>query len=211
MKPVLIALLFSLTLTVFLRLKARRIGSNKFKQTSLIVLLISIIYFLLVILATFIGAESTPVWVTTTNHLDKKLTPYNIVIYDHPIYNDLSRFVYRGRALDVWDSSTTRIEYDGAIEFWTIALDDFNNIVFFDITNSHSDNEFDFKIDKSYIKDQYKVTLASSDIKIYNTDKLTNDILITIDIILIIILLIEILTSKQKFNNSLDNTEQDKW
>jgi hypothetical protein len=208
MITILIVILVLVTSTIILRLKSRRFGSNKFKELAFVVLLISTFYFLLLLITKFIGPESTPVWVTTTNHLDKKITVYNMTIYDHPVYDNKSRFVYKGTSLNAGDSSTTIIEYDSAIEFWTVAFDDLNKIVFFNSTNSHSISEYKFNIDKSYIADNSKATLANIDIQIYNKDKLTKDILIIVDIILTLILLIEILSSKPKFNNLADNIKQ---
>ena len=91
------------------------------------------------------------------------------------------------------------------MEFWTVGLDEFDKIVFFDTTSSHSIDEYNFTIDKGYIADQYKAGLANSDIKIYNKDKLTKDIMITIDVILILVLILEILTSRTKINKLVYN------
>ena len=198
MITILIALLISLVLALFFRLKARRVGSNEFKQLGFVVFSISTIYFICGLLFTFIGAESTPIWVTSTNNLNKKIKVYNITVYDHPVYDNISRFVYRGKTLNVGESSTIIIEYDGAVEFWTVGLDDLNKIVFFNVTNSHSESSYKFIIDNDYIDDLSKVKLAIDDIKSYNKNRLTKDILSGFDILLTLILLIEILTSKTK-------------
>jgi hypothetical protein len=208
MITILIAILILLTATIIFRLNARRVGSNNFKELSFIVLLISTIYFLLLIVGTFFGGESTPIWITTTNHLDKKIKVYIVTVYDHPVYDGISRFVDEGRNINVGDSSTIIIEYDGAIEFWTVGLDDLNKIVFFNITDSHSISKYKFNIDRSYIADNYKATLAKSDIQIYNKEELTKNTLITFDIILTLLLLVEILSSKPKNNNLTDNNKQ---
>jgi len=208
MITILIAILLLVTATFICRLTARRIGSTNFKQLAFVVLLVSTISLLLLVVGSFIGAESTPVWVTTTNRLDEKIKIYTITVYDHPVYDDISRFVYKGGSLNVGDSSTTIIEYDGAIEFWTVGLDDLNKIVFFNSTNSHSISEYKFNIDKVYIADHSKVKLAINDIENYSKDKLIKNILIGLNILLTLTLLLEILTSKPKFNNLADNNKQ---
>jgi hypothetical protein len=196
MITILIAILLLVTATFICRLMARRIGCTNFKQLAFVVLLVSTIYLLLLVVGSSIGAESTPVWVTTINRLDQKIKIYTITVYDHPVYDDLSRFVYKGGSLNVGDSSTTIIEYYGAIEFWTVGLDDLDKVVFFDTTNSHSISKYKFNIDEGYITDQSKVQLAINDIIIYSKDKLTKDILIGFNILLTLLLLIEILTSR---------------
>lgn len=196
MITILITILIILIATIFGRLKERRVGSKDLKRVVFFVISISTIYFLLLFIATNIGGESTPVWVTATNHLDKKIKVYIITVYDHPVYDDISRFVYKGGTLNIGDSSTTIIEYDGAKEFWTVVLDDLDKVVFFETTKVDSIEKYNFNIDKGLIADQSKLLLAKADIIVYNKDRLIKDILIWLDIMLTIVLLIEILTSK---------------
>jgi hypothetical protein len=208
MTPILFAFLITLILILIFRLKSRRIGSNQFRQIGIIVLCVSFFYFVLVFISPFLGLESTPVRITTTNNLDEKIKVYNITVYDHPVYGNMNRFVYKGKNINVGGTSTTMIEYDGADEFWTIGLDESGKVVFLKITNSHSISEYKFNIDKIRIDDQLKANLANADIQIFNKNKLTEDILITINIFLILLLVIEILTSKPTYHSLTNNNKQ---
>ena len=168
-----------------------------YKVASLIVSIVSGAYFFLIYLGTSQGSESTPVAITSTNHLSEECKVYNIIVYDHPVYDKTSRFVYTGTHLKKGESSMTVIEYEGAKEFWTVAINDKKVVSFFNITTSHSQSNYSINIDNS-VEDKMKAEIAQSDIIKFDRQERTKDILILIDLLLFFLLLIDLSTKWSK-------------
>lgn len=197
MLTVLIIILVSIVATLSLSLIGRFFTFRTYKVACLIVSIVTGAYFILLYLGTIQGSESTPVAITSTNHLSEECKVYNITVYDHPVYDNASRFVYTGTQLKKGESSMTVIEYDGAKEFWTVALNEKKGVSFFRITSSHSESKYSIDIDNS-IEDEQKAEIAKGDIIKFDTDERTKDILILIDLLLFILLLIDLSTKWSK-------------
>ena len=123
MTTILTSILVALILTLFFRIWSGSIGSSYYKKISFLVAILTTGYFLLLLVVTNIGGESTPVWITTTNLLNKECKVYYITVYDHPVSDETNSFVYKGATLKPNDKGTTIIEYDGAMELWTVATE----------------------------------------------------------------------------------------
>ena len=197
MLTILIIILVSIVATLFLSLIGRYFTLRTYKVASLIVSIVSGAYFFLLYLGTSQGSESTPVAITSTNHLSEECKVYNITVYDNPVYDKTSRFVYTGTHLKKGESSMTVIEYEGAMEFWTVAIKDKKVVSFFNITTSHSQSNYSINIDNS-VEDEMKAEIAQSDIIKFDRRERTKDILILIDLLLFILLLIDLSTKWSK-------------
>ena len=205
MTKILTSILVALILTLFFSIKSRFNGSSYYKKFSFLVVILTIGFFLLLLVVTNIGGESTPIWITTTNLLNKECKVYYITVYNHPVSNEINRFVYKGTTLKPNKNSTTIIEYDGAMEFWTIATDKNENVIFFNASKLSSIEKYDISIVNNTLIDVSKAQIAINEIIRFEKQELTKNVLITIDLLLLMLLIIDLWNRKSIPNSKLDD------
>ncbi|EJF10061.1 hypothetical protein [Pontibacter sp. BAB1700] len=202
MTGVLIAILFLLIISIALEVFARLKSTGKYRIVSVVVLVLSTAYFLLLLLFSFVGMESSPVWVKTSNNYTEGLKVYHITVYDHPVYDGRSRFVSKGATLKPNESSTTVLEIDGCVAFWTIAVNTDNLLVYFKAYNSPRVKPYHDLINDNTIEDGSLAKIALDDIEQYERETFAHKTLIVIDLLLLVALIALVLTSKKLKSSS---------
>jgi hypothetical protein len=153
-------------------------------------------YFLFLLVVKNIGGESTPVWITTTNLLNKECKVYYITVYDHPVSEETNSFIYKGGALKPNDKGTTIIEYDGAMELWTVATEKNDSVIFFSSSKLSLIEKNDISIINNTLIDVSKAQIAINEIIRFEKQDLTKNVLITINLLLLMFLIIDLWNRK---------------